>query len=295
MNLMQLFNASFVGKKDKIALEFNNQQYTFSEVNARANRMARLLVARGLEKGDRLCVYLENSVTFIDLYIACVKLGVIFVPVNILYKEREITHIYKDADPKAFIAKGEVPGLVNTWDIDEVELEAIHQPEEEIFNLTNGDDAAGIIYTSGTTGTSKGAVLTHNNFISNAINLNSCWQINENDKLLLSLPLFHVHGLGNGLHCWLLSGCTMRLQERFEHQKAAEWFLDFKPTVFFGVPTVYIRLLDQSNEIAQQIVDVHSRLENSNKDKFERLINAGPGGLQKITHWLKDLEKAEAK
>ena len=70
---------------------------------------------------------------------------------------------------------------------------------------------------------------------------------------MLSLPLFHVHGLGNGLHCWLASGCRMRLQERFESSMAAETFLDFRPTLFFGVPTIYVRLLEVSEENAQTI------------------------------------------
>ena len=107
----------------------------------------------------------------------------------------------------------------------------------------DGDSPAGIIYTSGTTGTSKGAVLTHNNFAANTVNLLACWRITADDRFLLALPLFHVHGLGNGLHCWLVSGCRMRLLERFEHQTAAEEFLDFRPTLFFGVPTIYVRLL----------------------------------------------------
>ena len=87
-------------------------------------------------------------------------------------------------------------------------------------------------------------MLTHNNFAANAITLLTCWQITAADRFLLALPLFHVHALGNGLHCWLVSGCRMRLLERFEHQKAAATFLDFRPTLFFGVPTIYVRLLD---------------------------------------------------
>jgi acyl-CoA synthetase (AMP-forming)/AMP-acid ligase II len=106
----------------------------------------------------------------------------------------------------------------------------------------DGDAPAGIIYTSGTTGTSKGAVLTHNNFAANAVNLLACWQITSRTVFLLALPLFHVHGLGNGLHCWLMSGCRMRLLERFEHQTPPS-FLDFRPTLFFGVPAIYVRLL----------------------------------------------------
>lgn len=253
MNLMNLFDASFIGRKDVEALEFNSITYTFGEVNARSNRMARLLKSRGLEKGDRLCVYLENSVTFIELYVASIKLGVIFVPVNILYKEREISHIYNDAEPKAFIANGPVPGVPIIWDVNEIALEALSLPDEPIMSSTNGDSPAAIVYTSGTTGASKGAVLTHNNFIANGVNLVTCWQFTEQDRLLLALPLFHVHGLANGIHCWLMSGCKLRLQERFEHQKAAQWFADFKPTVFFGVPTVYVRLLDQPIAISEVI------------------------------------------
>src|SRR5882672_10795095 len=103
---------------------------------------------------------------------------------------------------------------------------------------------AGVIYTSGTTGVAKGAVLTHDNFAANAIALLTCWQITAADRLLLPLPLFHVHGLGNGLHCWLISGCRMRLLERFDRTRALDEFLDFAPTLLFAVPTIYVRLLD---------------------------------------------------
>src|SRR5205823_11614830 len=117
----------------------------------------------------------------------------------------------------------------------------------------DGDTHAGIIYTSGTTGTSKGAILTHDNLAANAINLLACWQIASADRFLLALPLFHVHALGNGLHCWLLSGCRMRLLPKFEHATAAATFLDFRPTLFFGVPTIYVRLLDVPADTARQI------------------------------------------
>src|SRR5262249_160019 len=126
---------------------------------------------------------------------------------------------------------------------------AVRRPEVPL----DGDTPAGIIYTSGTTGASKGAVLTHNNFLANALNLISCWQIASPDRFLLALPLFHVHALGNGLHSWLISGCRMRLLVRFEHQSAAAEFLDFRPTLFFGVPTVYVRLLDFAPDLACEI------------------------------------------
>lgn len=254
MNIIDLFNHSFVNKKNKIALEFGEATYTFGQIDASSNRMAHLLLAKGLGRGDRICVYAENSPEFIDVYIACIKLGVIFVPVNILYKERELMHIYGDAKPVAFISSVPMNGaLINYWDLKLIAEEAKLNPDTAIAVTSNGDTPAAIIYTSGTTGDSKGAVLTNNNFIVNAVNLITCWDLKETDRLLLALPLFHVHGLANGLHCWLISGFTLRLLERFEHQKAADQFLDFKPTVFFGVPTMFIRMLNFEKEKAVTI------------------------------------------
>ncbi len=205
---------------------------------------SRICLKRGLKKGDRLCVYLANCVEMIDIYLACVKTGIIFVPINILYRDREITHILSDAELSIFITDAEIADLTAA--------SAAFSSERPAIAL-DGDDPAGIIYTSGTTGASKGAVLTHNNFAANAINLLTCWQITEADRFLLGLSLFHVHALGNGLHCWLMSGCLMRLLERFEHQKAADTMLEFRPTLFFGVPTIYVRLLDVPEDTAQRI------------------------------------------
>ena len=148
----------------------------------------------------------------IELFLACVKLGVIYVPVNILYREREVGHIVSDAQPKAIVTAAELPELIRVAGASDAQ----RMPATPL----DGDSPAAIVYTSGTTGVSKGAVLTHNNFAVNALNLITCWQISSADRLILPLPLFHVHGLGNGLHSWLISGCRMRLLERFEHQKA---------------------------------------------------------------------------
>ncbi len=251
MNLIQLFDLSLLGRREQVALEFGGRSYTFGEIDVRSNRMAALLRHRGLAKGDRLCVYLSNCVEVIDLYLACVKLGVIFVPVNILYREREISHIVADAAPKAMVAAEAMDGVSTpVWVLRDIEPPSDGaRPETHV----DGDAPAALVYTSGTTGTSKGAILTHNNFAANAVNLMTCWQISEADRFLLALPLFHVHGLGNGLHCWLVSGCRMRLLERFEYQKAANEFLDFRPTLFFGVPTIYVRLLEMAPDAAHEI------------------------------------------
>ena len=112
---------------------------------------------------------------------------------------------------------------------------------------------AALIYTSGTTGPAKGAVITHGNLCANARMLVDAWRFTAGDRLLLALPLFHVHGLGNGVHCWLLSGCRTRLLERFESASAAATLRDFRPSVFFGVPTMYVRLLEVDRSEAREI------------------------------------------
>jgi malonyl-CoA/methylmalonyl-CoA synthetase len=253
VTLCDLFDLSFKGRRDEIGLEFQGREYTFGEMDSRSNRLAQLLSSKGFVTGDRLCVYLVNSIEMIDIYLACVKLGVIFVPINILYRDREITHILHDAAPRALITDAAIATEIPVWNPTEITAQASAMSDMRPGVTLDGDTPAGIIYTSGTTGTSKGAVLTHNNFASNTLNLLTCWQITAADRFLLALPLFHVHALGNGLHCWLVSGCRMRLLERFEHQTAAATFLDFRPTLFFGVPTVYVRMLAFEPQTARQI------------------------------------------
>jgi malonyl-CoA/methylmalonyl-CoA synthetase len=239
VHLFHLFDLSLQLRATEVALEWQGEAYTFAELEARSNQVAHGLLARGFRQGDRLCVYLGNSVELIELYLACVKLGVMFVPVNILYRDREIAHITSDAEPRAF--------LQSTADIPRA-ADATRPP----LALDGGTPAA-IIYTSGTTGASKGAVLTHDNFAANAVNLVTSWQISERDRFLLPLPLFHIHALGNGLHTWLVSGCRMRLLERFDRATIVDELLDFAPTLFFGVPTMYVRLLETPPDAARAI------------------------------------------
>jgi malonyl-CoA/methylmalonyl-CoA synthetase len=255
MTLTSLFDLSFEGRRDVVALEFEGRTFTFGEIDVRSNRLAHLFMRRGLQTGDRLSVYLANCVEMIDVYLACVKLGIIFVPINILYRDREMAHILRDAEPAAVVSDATFECPVPIWSPAELmaEAAALSTDRPVLADAVDGDTPAGIIYTSGTTGASKGAVLTHHNFAANALNLLTCWRISEADRLLLALPLFHVHALGNGLHCWLISGCRMRLLTRFEHSTAAATFLDFRPTLFFGVPTIYVRLLDIAEEQAREI------------------------------------------
>jgi malonyl-CoA/methylmalonyl-CoA synthetase len=262
MQLTDLFDLSFVGRAGAAALEYEGADgdiatLTFGELNARSNRLARLLTGRGLVRGDRVGFFLPNCIEFIDLFLACIKLGVIVVPINVLYREREITHILADAEPKAVATTAELapllPANTPSWDIAELSAAASAQDAVRVRRPLEGDDPAAIVYTSGTTGRSKGAILTHNNFAANAVNIVACWRIAAADRYLAVLPLFHVHGLGNGVHAWLTAGCRMRLVERFDINRAADLFETFQPTLFFGVPTIYVRLLELPDDLAARI------------------------------------------
>jgi malonyl-CoA/methylmalonyl-CoA synthetase len=259
MQLGDLFDLSLVGRRDSLALEYDApdgvRSLTFGELDDRANRMAHALAARGLTRGDRLCVHLVNRVEFLDLFLACVRMGVIFVPVNVLYREREIAHIVADAEPTLSITSVEHLALFPAGpvvDIETLATEAKGQSTDRVRLTIDGDEPLGIVYTSGTTGRSKGAVLSHNNFAANAANLVTCWRISGDDRYLAVLPLFHVHGLGNGVCSWLVSGCRMRLVERFDVRRAESLFETFQPTLFFGVPTIYVRLLELAPDAARR-------------------------------------------
>jgi malonyl-CoA/methylmalonyl-CoA synthetase len=261
MQLHDLFDVSLVARANEPALEIDAPHgvvtLTFGEIDRRANRMAHALEARGVERGDRVTVHLTNRVEFLDLFLACVRLAAIFVPINILYREREIAHIVHDAAPRLIVAGAatldQFPPDTDVVDIHTLTTEADAAPETPVRRAIDGDQPAGLIYTSGTTGRSKGAVLSHNNFLANASSLVSCWNITAADRYLAVLPLFHVHGLGNGVCAWLASGCRMRLVERFEHTRAAALFDEFEPTLFFGVPTIYVRLLELPADVARRI------------------------------------------
>jgi len=261
MQLADLFASSLIGQAGEVAIEYEQAAgglgtLTFGDLDARSNRLAHALSRRGLRTGDRVAVYLSNRVEFVDLLLACVKLGLVLVPINILYREREIAHILGDAQPQLVVTTREAfPAFDGPTALDVTELteEASAESSGEIRAPIDGDAPAAIVYTSGTTGRSKGAVLTHNNCLANTVNLLGCWRISASDRYLAVLPLFHVHGLANGLMTWLASGCRMRLVERFDAARTEEWFTAFQPTLFFGVPTIYVRLLDLPRQVAAAI------------------------------------------
>lgn len=264
MQLADLFDLSLVGRAGTVGLEYDlpdgsTGSLTFGALDRRADQMARALAARGVREGDRVALHLVNSIEFLDVFLACVKLGAVFVPINVLYREREIAHIVADAEPALAITSEPHLELFLTATsaitIGALSAEASRQlgVGSRVRQTIDGDAPALIVYTSGTTGRSKGAVLSHNNCLANAVNVTTSWAITDRDRYLAVLPLFHVHGLGNGVVSWLASGCRMRLVERFDHQRAAGLFEAFAPTLFFGVPTIYVRLLNLTDDTAGRI------------------------------------------
>jgi len=253
VHVTELFDLSLVGRGERPALDYVDaagkaRTLTFGQIESRANQMAHEIGQRGLTVGDRLCVHLANRVEFLDLFLACARLGVIFVPVNALYRERELRHIITDSGAKAVVMSSQsdvvYPESATRWPVEQLADSAATRPKGRVLEPVDGDTPAMIVYTSGTTGDAKGAVLTHSNLASNGVNVTTCWRVSDSDRYLAALPLFHVHGLGNGVHAWLISGCRMRLVERFDQRSIAAVFRDFAPTLFFGVPTMYVRLLD---------------------------------------------------
>lgn len=233
------------------------QTLTFGALDERSHRLAAELETRGVAAGDRIVIFMPNGVAFIDTFLATLKLGAIVVPVNVLYRERELTHILGDAEPRAVVTTDElathIPPHVTRWTTHELSAAAASRAPLANLVRRTADWPAAIVYTSGTTGRAKGAVLSHANFAVNAQNLVTTWRVSANDRYLAALPLFHVHGLGNGVCSWLLSGCRMRLVERFDSARAMEWFSEWKPTLFFGVPTMYFRMLEWPPNVCAEI------------------------------------------
>lgn len=262
MQLLDLFAHSFIARRDEIAVEAADDAgvpitFTFGALDARSNQLARALRVRGVGVGDRVALLLPNGVAFIDTFLAALKLGAIVVPVNVLYREREIGHILGDAEPVAIVTTrllaASLPTGTEWWDVVQLAEESATCEATPVRAAIDGEAGALIVYTSGTTGRSKGAVLTHNNCMANTLSLLTCWRITSDDRYLAVLPLFHVHGLGNGVFTWLASGSRMRLLERFEASRIAEEFRAFSPTLFFGVPTMYVRLLELAPDDARAI------------------------------------------
>jgi malonyl-CoA/methylmalonyl-CoA synthetase len=219
----------------------------YAELMAFAGRFAAALRNRGVVAGDRVVVQVEKSPAAAALYLGCLQIGAIFVPLNTAYTPAEIGYFLGDAKPSLFV---HAAGRGGAWPA-EAELgidaaspfwaEALALAPETGIAVRAADDVAAICYTSGTTGRSKGAMITHDNLRSNARALIDLWHFTETDRLLHILPIFHVHGLFVALHCALLSGAAILFEPGFDIARARS--LLRQATVMMGVPTHYVRLL----------------------------------------------------
>jgi malonyl-CoA/methylmalonyl-CoA synthetase len=219
---------------------------TYAELLAETSRLANCLGALGLCQGDRLLLQVEKCEAVLSLYLACLRAGVIFLPVNPGYTVAETEHFLSDAEPALAVTDPDRVAGLQALGARVMGLRALldlagEHPAEFADPDQRPDDLAAILYTSGTTGRSKGVMLTRENLASNAEALVGLWQFTARDVLLHALPVFHTHGLFVATNCVLFSGASMIFQRAF--QPAAVMDALPKATVMMGVPTFYTRLL----------------------------------------------------
>jgi malonyl-CoA/methylmalonyl-CoA synthetase len=227
-------------------------------LDAASRRVAGRLGRAGLAAGDRVLVSAATSMDLVVAYLGALRMGLVVVPVNTAYREREVAHIVGDARPRAAIVddpdRGRWARRAAGGDL-LVADPAVDLPDGDPPPLDGSrpDDPALLCYTSGTTGAPKGAVLAHGNLLASAEALLLAWRWTQEDRLVLALPLFHIHGLGVGLHGTLLAGASAVLLPRFEVDAVLDAARDHRATLFFGVPTMYARLADapRAGELAR--------------------------------------------
>lgn len=228
---------------------------TYPALDQNSAQLAGLLKNLGLKRGDRLIAQVEKSPGAILLYLACLRRGIIFIPLNTAYTAAEVNIFLDDAEPKVLVCRSSDAAELTASSTTRVltldgdgsgslfERASDARPESEVLN-TREDEVAAILYTSGTTGRSKGAMLTHGNLATNSQALTQTWGWRREDFLLHALPIFHAHGLFVGVHLALFNGSTMIFLPKF----SADEVIANLPnaTVFMGVPTFYTRLLANS-------------------------------------------------
>lgn len=254
-NLFEMLAASWASHPQRPVIETaDGRVWTWAEIDALSTRCASALRNAGLVSGDRVSVQVAKSAEAIILYLACLRGGFVYHPLNPDSTAEELAYLLADAEPAAIVSTPQAEPVFRAlaasarcWLTLDQEgggsliATALAAPAEPSLMPTADDDLAALLYSSGTTGRPKGVMLTHRNLAVNATALVDIWGFTREDRLLHALPLFHVHGLFVALHCALASGAVIRLLPRFQ----AETVIDDLPrsTVFMGVPTYYSRLL----------------------------------------------------
>ena len=247
MTLLDLFDGARLDRGRAYAVG----TITYDELHERSLRVAGRFSALGLQRGDRIALYCENRQGFIDAYLAALRCGIIAVPINVLYRESELEHVLEDADVRAIVTSSATRAFVEPFGRTIVSVESIeswarkHDGPTTTLLAPRPDDVAIVIYTSGTTGRSKGAMLTHGNLAAIASQLVSAWRWQATDTLAIALPFFHLHGLGAAINGTLAAGARLLFDERFDPAAMLSTLRRPDVTMFFGVPTMYVRLLEE--------------------------------------------------
>jgi malonyl-CoA/methylmalonyl-CoA synthetase len=256
-NLYGLLRSRAAGVPDRVALRVpGGATWTYARLDRRSAQLAAALAELGAREGDRVVVQVDKGADAVALYLACLRAGLVYVPLNVAYTADEVAYFLGDARPRVFVcrpgfeddlaaaaAAARVAQVVTLGDDGDGTLagRADACPDDGAVVTRDHDDLAALLYTSGTTGRSKGAMLSHRNLASNGQALHDIWGFGPHDVLLHALPVFHVHGLFVALHCALLSASTVTLLPRFDPDAVRAHLRE--STVFMGVPTFYARLL----------------------------------------------------
>ena len=267
-NIFALFESRF--PTDRAALFIDSPtrgSFSYGDAARWTNRFANLLSAAGATPGDRIAVQVDKSPEALFLYFACLKAGLVFLPLNTGYEAGEIQYFVDDAAPRLFVTSDTAAKTVASA-IGETALHTLNADgtgslidasaacAKTAFetHVVAADDLASIIYTSGTTGRPKGAMLTHGNLATNALALHKIWGFVPGDVLLHALPIYHVHGLFVAQHCALMNGSSIHFLGKFDPDTVIG--LLPKSTVMMGVPTFYTRLLAETaftSEVSKNI------------------------------------------
>ena len=258
-HLAEKLRAASLGAENSLFLHNHQtgEEVSYKAFFANAERMAQALVDAGVKPGDRVAVQAPKTQAMLELYVATVLAGGVFLPLNTAYTASEITYFLTDAEPRIFVCdpkcEDELSAVAKDAGVDQVLTigadEGGSLPERRdaaapgFTPAPRGpDDLAAILYTSGTTGRSKGAMLTHRALASNAQTLKDSWHFSADDVLIHALPIFHTHGLFVATNITLLAGSSCIFMSKFD----ADDILGYMPdaTVLMGVPTFYVRLLE---------------------------------------------------
>ncbi len=234
----------------------SGQQLTYGEIESHSAQLAHVLQQRGVRPGDRVAVQVEKCPEIFSLNIACARVGAVYVPLNDTYTSQELNGLLDDCQPTLMVVDELLDLTVPQITLHTLLAEALAE-SREFVDVERGDaDPAAMLFTSGTTGRPKGAVLSHGNLVAGTITLSGYWEMDENDVLLHTLPVFHVHGLYVAAYNTLVRGGSMILLGAF----SVDDMLRELPhvTVLMGVPTHYTRLL--ADERFTEALTGHMRL-----------------------------------